>query len=58
MAEGKGATPAPSQREQNWKAWCDAADPDMEKPEVVYQFSNGVKKISTDRTTKGIYRRT
>lgn len=27
------------------------------KPEVVYEFSNGAKKLSTDRTSKGIYER-
>lgn len=31
-------------------------DPDFNKPEVVYRFSNGREKTSTDRTQSGIYR--
>ena len=30
---------------------------ELNKPEVVYEFSNGVRKVSTDRTEKGFYRR-
>lgn len=30
-------------------------DPDHYKPDVVYEFSNGEKKVSTDRTDSGIY---
>lgn len=32
-------------------------DPEFNKPEVVYRFSNGKEKTSTDRTESGIYRR-
>lgn len=32
-------------------------DPDFEKPEVVYKFSNGKEMKSTDRAQTGIYRR-
>lgn len=49
--------PPPSTRVENWGAICDKLDKDMDKPEVVYEFSNGNKKTSTDRTTNGIYKR-
>lgn len=27
------------------------------KPEVCYEFSNGVKKVDTDRTSSGVYKK-
>lgn len=30
---------------------------ELNKPEVVYEFTGGAKKVSTDRTNKGIYER-
>lgn len=30
---------------------------ELNKPEVVYEFTGGAKKVSTDRTEKGIYKR-
>lgn len=41
----------------DWRALCNKHDPDMEKPEVVYKFSNKREKKSTDRTESGVYRR-
>lgn len=29
----------------------------MNKPEVCYEFSDGNKKLDTDRTESGVYRR-
>ena len=31
---------------------------DWNKPEVVYEFSNGRQMVSTDRTESGVYKRT
>lgn len=36
---------------------CRKVDADMDKQEVVYEFSNKSKKLSTDRTESGVYRR-
>lgn len=47
----------PHTRTINWRALVQKHDPDFNKPEVVYKWSNGKKKKSTDRTTSGIYRR-
>lgn len=41
----------------DWSALCHKHDPNMEKPEVVYKFSGGIEKKSTDRTESGVYRR-
>ena len=41
----------------DFRAMCFKHDKDMEKVEVVYKFSNGVEKKSTDRTESGVYRR-
>ena len=49
--------PKPSTIVTDWRAICYKIDPDMEKPEVVYKFSNGKEKKSTDRTETGVYRR-
>lgn len=48
-------TNAPHNQVTDWRALCNKADPEMEKPEVVYKFSNGKEKISTDRTDSGVY---
>jgi hypothetical protein len=50
--------PKPTTRITDWNAECRKADPDMDKPEVVYTFSNNKQKKSTDRTESGVYRRT
>lgn len=47
----------PHTQVDDWRAKCFKVDPDMEKPEVVYKFSNGKEKTSTDRTETGVYRR-
>ena len=41
----------------NLRALVAKKDPEFNKPEVVYKWSNGVEKKSTDRTESGIYRR-
>lgn len=51
------ADPKPSTVVTDWRAICHKNDPDMEKPEVVYKFSNNKEKKSTDRTESGVYRR-
>ena len=47
----------PHTKVTDWNAICHKADSEMEKPEVVYKFSNGKEKKSTDRTESGVYRR-
>lgn len=42
---------------EDMRAICHQLDSEMEKPEVVYKFSNAKQKVSTDRTEEGIYRR-
>ena len=49
--------PKPSNTVTDWRAICYKNDAEMEKPEVVYKFSNGKEKKSTDRTENGVYRR-
>lgn len=49
--------PKPSNTVTDWRALCHKNDPEMEKPEVVYKFSNGKEKKSTDRAETGVYRR-
>ncbi len=49
--------PPPSQRIEDWGAIVRKHDKEFNKPEVVYRFSNGVKKTSTDRTESGVYKR-
>jgi hypothetical protein len=49
--------PPPHNTITDFRAICHKADPDMEKPEVVYKWSNGREKLSTDRTESGVYRR-
>lgn len=49
--------PPPTTRVTDWNAMCRKVDADMDKPEVVYKFSNGKEKLSTDRTESGVYRR-
>ena len=44
-------------RTLNWDGLVRKADPKKDKPEVVYQFSNGRKFVSTDRSENGIYKR-
>ena len=41
----------------NLRAEVIKKDPEFNKPEVVYRFSNGKEKTSTDRTESGIYKR-
>lgn len=55
MADSSASQPAPSTVEQSWSALCHKLDDQMNVPEVVYRFSNGEEKKSTDRTTSGIY---
>jgi len=49
--------PKPRFTTTDMKAKCLKADPELEKPEVVYRFSNGSQKTSTDRTQSGVYKR-
>lgn len=49
--------PPPTTRVTDWAALCRAADKKLDEPEVVYRFSNGAEKKSTDRTESGVYRR-
>jgi len=49
--------PPPSTIKEDWNAICRKLDKEMDKPEVVYEFSNSQKKLSTDRTEKGLYKR-
>lgn len=49
--------PKPRFTTDDFKARCLKADPELEKPEVVYRFSNGAEKKSTDRQQSGVYRR-
>lgn len=49
--------PPPTTTVTDLNAICRKADPDMDKPEVVYEFSNKNKKLSTDRTESGVYKR-
>ena len=49
--------PKPTFRTDDQKSRCLKADPLLEKPEVVYKFSNGAQKTSTDRTESGVYKR-
>ena len=49
--------PEPSNRVETWKGIVDKHDKTVNVPEVVYVFSNGVEKTSTDRTESGVYRR-
>ena len=47
----------PNVKVTDFRAICHKLDPEMEKPEVVYKFSNGKEKKSTDRAETGVYRR-
>lgn len=38
-------------------AICNKVDKDMEKPEIVYEFSNGRRFESSDRSDSGVYSR-
>ena len=49
--------PKPTNRVTDWNAMCRKVDSEMDKPEVVYKFSNGKEKTSTDRTESGVYKR-
>lgn len=49
--------PPPTTVVTDWNAMCRKVDPDMDKPEVVYKWSNGKEKLSTDCTETGVYRR-
>lgn len=55
MAESSASQPAPHTIVEDWNAICRKVDKEMDVPEVVYEFSNGTKKMSTDRTNSGIY---
>jgi hypothetical protein len=57
MPNGDPTQPAPNTRVTDWNAMCRKVDADMDKQEVVYRFSNGKQKLSTDRTESGVYRR-
>ena len=48
--------PPPTTIVSDWNAMCRKVDPNMDEPEVVYKFSNGKEKKSTDRTQSGVYR--
>ena len=48
---------APTNTLTDWNTLCRKADPDMDKPEIVYEFSNKTKRVSTDRQETGVYRR-
>lgn len=41
--------------EYSWESLVREADEDVDKPEDVYEFSNGRKFKSTDDTDSGIY---
>lgn len=47
--------PAPSFRVLDLSSLCHKADSEMEKPEVVYEFSNKRKFESSDRSSTGVY---
>ncbi len=49
--------PPPKTRTVNWRGEVQKADPDWQKPETVYKFSNGREFKSTDRQESGVYRR-
>ena len=49
--------PKPNFITTDFRAKCLKADPDLDKPEVVYRFSNRAEKKSTDRTESGVYKR-
>lgn len=49
--------PPPTTRTLNWLSLVTERDPDREKPDPAYQFSNGRKFESTDHAETGIYRR-
>jgi hypothetical protein len=51
------AQPKPKFRTDDQRSRVLKLDPLFEKPEVVYRFSNGAEKVSTDRTQSGVYRR-
>lgn len=53
----RAAGPAPSTRVVDLRAICHRLDDQMEKPEVVYTFSNGKKFESSDRSDSGVYER-
>lgn len=55
MADSSASQPPPHTLEQSWSALCNKIDDEMDVPEVVYRFSNGEEKKSTDRTTGGVY---
>lgn len=50
-------TKPPTTREINWKGLVAKVDPDLNKPEIAYEFSNGRKFESSDRSDTGIYER-
>lgn len=39
----------------SWERLVRTAEPNLDEPEVVYEFSNGRKFKSTDDTSSGIY---
>lgn len=55
MADSSASQPAPHTLIQSWGALCHKLDDQMNVPEVVYRFSNGEEKKSTDRTSNGVY---
>lgn len=55
MANAAG--PGPTFRNTDLLALCNKVDKDMEKPEIVYEFSNGRKFESSDRSETGVYTR-
>lgn len=53
----RAESPKPTFRVTDWRAICNKIDKDMEKPEIVYEFSNGRKFESSDRSDSGVYSR-
>lgn len=53
----RAAGPPPTTRLKDLRAICHKLDDEMEKPEVVYTFSNGKKFESSDRSESGVYER-
>lgn len=51
-------SPGTTFRNDDMRAICNRLDPDMEKPEIVYRFSNGRTFESSDRGQDGFYRLT
>jgi hypothetical protein len=50
-------SPGATFRHESFIAICNKVDKDMNKPEIVYEFSNGKKFESSDRGEDGVYRR-